>query len=94
MNIVEQFMDQEKLYRTEGRKGVENLCTLCRAIGYKDPQYFGTLSSKASLGDLVNFLEDNSGAIEQLIEFIALNSDRNAEWQENIASQLYETEEN
>lgn len=65
------FIDQEGLYRIEGRQGVENLCTIARALGYKDPQYFGQLSAKACLGDLICFLEDNPGAIEAMLVWIA-----------------------
>ncbi len=41
--VVDQFIDENKLHRTEGRKGVENLCRLVRAIGYKDEMYFWTI---------------------------------------------------
>lgn len=68
---LQRYMDQEDMHRLEGRKGLENLCKLARALGYKDPQYFGTLTSDAAVGDLINFLEDNSGAIEAIIEWIA-----------------------
>jgi hypothetical protein len=68
--LLDQYMDQEKLYHIEGRKGVEALCQLTRAIGYKDPQYFGQMTSKAAIGDLICFLEDNPGAIEALHNWI------------------------
>ena len=58
------------MHRTEGRRGVEQLCQLTRALGYRDSQYFGQLTSKASLGDLVMFLEDNPGAVEALHTWI------------------------
>lgn len=79
---IEAYMDQEKMYRTEGRKGVENLCKLVSAIGYKDPQYYGQLSNGASLGDLVNFLEDNPGAIEAIINWIGEQD--SSEWKDSI----------
>ena len=68
--LLDAYMEQENLYRTEGRRGVEALCQLTRAIGYKDPQYFGQLTSKASIGDLICFLEDNPGAIEAIHDWI------------------------
>jgi len=86
--VLDQFIDQEKLYRTEGRRGVENLCTIVRAIGYKDPQYWGQLSSKAAIGDLICFLEDNSGAIEAMLEWI--KERRSPEWTEALIEQLPE----
>jgi hypothetical protein len=68
--LIDAYQAQENLHRTEGRRGVEQLCQLTRALGYRDSQYFGQLTSKASLGDLVMFLEDNPGAIEALHEWI------------------------
>lgn len=70
MSKIEEFIDTENLYATEGRRGLTNLCTIVRAIGYKDPQYFGQLDGRSSIGDLVEFLEDNSGAIEALMNWI------------------------
>lgn len=84
--LLEEYADKEKLYRTEGRKGLENLCQICRAIGYKDPQYFGQLTRNASIGDLINFLEDNSGAIEAIVSWIG---DQDiTEWKDNVQKQL------
>ena len=68
--LLDAYMDQEKLYRIEGRQGVENLCTLARAVGYKDPMYFGQLSSRAAIGDLICMLEDNPGMIEAIHNWI------------------------
>lgn len=68
--LLDKFMTQENLYRTEGRRGVENLCTLVRALGYKDPQYWGQMTSKACVGDLIMFLEDNPGCMEAIHTWI------------------------
>jgi hypothetical protein len=88
--LVDEYMEQEGLYSTEGRRGVENLCTLVRALGYKDPYYNGQMSSKAALGDLVMFLEDNSGAIESLVSWI---QERDVtEWAESLQEQLFDDE--
>lgn len=54
----------------EGQRGVENLARLCRVLGYRDPTYFGQFDHDGSYGDLINFLEDNSGAVEAIKEFI------------------------
>ena len=68
--LLDAYMDQEKMHNMEGRRGVENLCKIAQALGYKDPQYWGQLNSKVALGDLVMMLEDNSGLIEAMIEWI------------------------
>lgn len=82
---LDKFINEEKIYSMEGRRGVENLCTIARQLGYKDPMYWGQLSSKAILGDLILMLEDNSGMIEAMIKWIG--NQRSAEW---ISSLQYE----
>lgn len=72
--LLEKYMDENNLYRVEGRAGVTNLCQVARAIGYKDPVYFGQLTSKAAIGDLICFLEDNPGAIEAIYDWIRDNN--------------------
>lgn len=84
--VLDAYFEQEEMHRWEGRKGVENLCQLARAIGYKDPQHFGQLTRKATLGDLIDFLEDNSGAIEAIVEWVR---DRDIpEWRELLEEEL------
>jgi hypothetical protein len=68
--LLDIYMEQEKMTRMEGRKGVENLCKIARALGYKDPMYWGQLTSTAAIGDLIMMLEDNSGMIEAMLEWI------------------------
>lgn len=68
--LLDAYMDQEKMNNMEGRKGVENLCQIAAALGYKDPMYWGQLTSKATVGDLIMMLEDNSGMIEAMVEWI------------------------
>lgn len=82
MTLVDDVMDENSMYRIEGRKGVENLCKLVRMLGYKDPQYYGQLTRDAYIGDLIMFLEDNSGAIESVINWVReQNVD---EWVDNL----------
>lgn len=87
---IEKYRDQQEMYSNEGRRGVENLCKLARVIGYKDNQYFGQLSNGSSIGDLIEFLEDNSGAIDAVIEWMGtINA---PEWKEAIKEELVEEE--
>lgn len=85
-DLLEAYLDQDALDATEGRRGVENLAKVCETLGYKDPQLFGTLSNGASIGSVINFLEDNSGAITAMLEWIA--TQRSPEWKEAIAAKL------
>ena len=84
--LVDAYMQQHNIWRIEGRRGVENLCTLVRALGYKDPQYWGQMSSKACLGDLVMFLEDNPGCMETIHGWI--RDQKSPEFVEALKSQI------
>jgi hypothetical protein len=78
--LVDAYMEQENLHRLEGRKGVEAICQLAAALGYKDPTYFGQLTSKATVGDLLCMLEDNPGMVEVMVEWVrASNSQEHKE---------------
>lgn len=85
-DMIDAYQLQENLHRTEGRQGVEHLCQLVGALGYKDPQYFGQMTSKASLGDLLLFLEDNPGSIVAIHEWI--RRQRSPEFKEALAAHL------
>jgi hypothetical protein len=67
---IQQWRNRERANTTEGETGVKNLCRLTNAIGYKDPQYFGQFAHDGSYGDLIEFLEDNPGAVEAIIDWI------------------------
>lgn len=69
--VLDTFIDQEGIHNFEGRRGVVNLCRLVRALGYKDPYHQMQLSEKASIGDLIMFLEDNPGAMEAIVNWVA-----------------------
>lgn len=91
MSKIRELIDQEELYRTEGSRGFSNLCKIVRMIGYKDPLNQGQLSQGGSTGDLMCFFEDNSGAIDAVIDWIA--KQRSTEWDEEIESQLQSDED-
>ena len=92
-STVERFIQQQELHRTEGRRGVENLCKLVQSLDtqYKDRQYFGQLNNGTSIGDLILFLEDNSGAVTAIIEWIS--EQNNNQWKQLLNEQLPEDEE-
>jgi len=89
--LIDEYSDQEKMH-FEGRRGLENLCKLIEALGYRDTlQYFGQLNNGACIGSLTDFLEDNSGCIEAMITWISKMN--NPEWRESIKSSLNELTE-
>ena len=53
------------------RKTLKGLCNLSRKLGYKDPQFQLQNSDGSCVGDFLEFLEDNEGACEALIEWIS-----------------------
>lgn len=83
---IEKFHEQEHLNSYEGRRGVITLARTARALGYKDSQHFGSLGNGAYAGDLLEFFEDNSGAIQAVMEWI--QTQRSTEWHESVESQL------
>ena len=68
----------------EGRRGVIELCKVASLLGYKDPQYFGQLSSGAVIGDLIEMLEDNSGLIQAMLDHISSTGNHIPEWKANM----------
>lgn len=69
--LLEQYMDQERMHNMEGRKGMEHMCQIAGALGYKDPMYFGQLTRKATVGDLLLMLQDNPGMIEAMLDWLS-----------------------
>ncbi len=90
-SLLDAYMAQEKMHSLEGRRGVENLCQIAGALGYKDPQRYGQLTRKATLGDLLCMLEDNSGMIEAMIEW--LRSRNFSEFREPLEALVPEADE-
>jgi len=83
--LVTTFRDENSLHSNEGRSGVENLCQVVRAIGYQDKN-FGAFSRKGAYGDLIEFLQDNPGAIEAIYNFI--DETDIPEWKQSLNDQI------
>lgn len=89
--LLDTFIDQNNIHHTEGRRGVVNLCKLVAALGYHDGMRFGQLENGAALGDLIAFLEDNSGCIEAVVNWIRKNEGL---WADQLVDQVpYEDDE-
>lgn len=88
--LVDAFIDQENL-RLEGRRGIEALCQISAALGYKDPTYFGQLTQAAILGDFIEMLQDNPCVIEAIVETI--KNSRVPEWIENMEQVTNESDD-
>jgi hypothetical protein len=85
VQLIEEYRDYKGMHCMEGSSGVENLCKMVRALGYRDSMNRMQFRD-GCLGDLVEFLEDNSGAIEAIVAWIG---ERNVpEWKDNLESEL------
>ena len=86
-DAIEAYQKQERIHSHEGRRGVINLAKCVRAMGYRDMQNFGALGQGACVGDLIEFLEDNSGVIEAIFFWIC--EQRGTDWQSSITNCLH-----
>ena len=74
--LIEKYTDQEKMYHFEGGRGVNNFEKLIGVLGYRN---------------MDSFLEDNSGCLEAMIEW--LGTQHNDEWIEALEAELPEPED-
>ena len=83
--VLQRWQEQEKAYHYEGTQGVDNLEKLCKAIGYtRNGAYIGA-------SPIFNFLADNSGAIDAIIEW--MGTQNVPEWVAELQNELPELEE-
>jgi hypothetical protein len=90
-SLIAEYQDEKKMHCHEGSRGVENLCRLVNTMGYQDAMHRGQFAQDGCHGDLIEFLSDNPGAIEAIINWIG-DQDQE-EWKENILSELPERAE-
>lgn len=79
-DLLDEMIDLKRL-RFEGETGLKNLNTVAQILGYKQSPW-------ANGSPLEEFLCDNSGAIEAILEWIKAQNFR--EWVESIESELPE----
>lgn len=89
--LLDDHIQAEKIWCVEGTTGVKNLCRIVRALGYKNFQNFGQFDG-ACYGDLIDFLEDNSGAVEAILEWIK-EFGGNDDWEESLRQRLEDEDE-
>jgi hypothetical protein len=79
--LIEAWRDQNRAHSFEGESGIAKLEQLCETLGYRNNGF--------RFGDPIQqFLCDNPGACDAIVEFITEWTDRNDEWRENIADSL------
>lgn len=85
---LNKYIDQERIYQTEGERGVANLCKVAETLGYRDPQRFGRQVNGTYIGSLLNFMGDNPGIVEAMFEWIG--EQNIPEWKELLTKSLNE----
>lgn len=70
-DVLDQYIDQEQMHSFEGERGVKNLTNIVEALGYCN---------------LKEFLSDNSGAINTIVEWIG--EQRCPEWKESLKDHI------
>ena len=88
--LIESFQNEKNVHNFEGKRGLTFLCMLSRALGYRDSLYFGQLTKDAIIGDFLEFLEDNPGVIESIVEWIG--NTEIEEWKDSIKMELHQEE--
>ena len=79
MDNFDIYLDQNRMWHFEGHSGVDKLKKVIRYIcDYRD-HFQNTLEE---------FLADNPGATEMIVEWIRNNIDSVQEWKENLADQV------
>jgi len=81
--ILDKFMEQEEIYTFEGATGSRNLETIINALGY---------SGSGWTSRIEEFLSDNPGLQEVIIEWVGETIDKVPEWKENLLAELAEEE--
>lgn len=79
--LFEKYLEDNRMYHFEGTDGVRNLDNLCANLGYTSGQFIGANS-------IMNFLADNPGAIEAIVEFVRDHIGDIPEWQENLELEM------
>ena len=82
--LFDTYMDEE-FRSVEGERGVRNLEKLCETLGYGE----GFMRNRA----IEEFLCDNPGAVQAVVEFIGEWVARNSDWQDRLMDVVGEEDE-
>ena len=78
-DVVDTYIDNF-MFRLEGEQGVRNLEQMCETLGYGS----GFMRGRA----IEEMLQDNPGAVEAVVQFLADWAVRNTEWNAALAEVL------
>lgn len=75
-DLLNDYIDQEKLWNQEGERGIQNLENIVNVLGY---------------ANLDEFLSDNPGAIEAILEWIGTQNV--TDWKKKLTEAVDEEEQ-
>lgn len=81
--LFDKYLKDNRMWRMEGTDGVRNLETICANLGYTSGQFIGA-------NPIMNFLADNPGAMEAIVEFVRDHIGHIPEWQESLELEMYD----
>ena len=81
-SALRRYMDNNKMYCMEGQRGGRYMEQIASEVCGYTPDYSGVM---------MNFFEDNPGAIEAVIEWIGTR--KNSDWKDNLESLVGPEEE-
>lgn len=84
-DLLDQYLEDNNIRNFEGERGVRNLEQLVETLGYGQ----GFMRNRA----IEEFLADNPGAVEAVVNFIGEWAERNTEWQESLRNACEDSEE-
>jgi hypothetical protein len=83
-DLVEEYIDANRLYSFEGDSGLAKLEKLLGALGYSGHNFrYGS--------PIESFLSDNSGAVEALVDWV--RDQNNTEWKRSLEAALPEEDD-
>lgn len=75
---MDDFLQEERMFTFEGQQGLNNLNRICKALGYEEQMYRNGTS-------LEEFLRDNSGCCDAIVNWITDHMDDSDEWKVNLS---------
>ena len=76
--VMQQYLDKNRIYCFEMEQGIRSLNQICAELGYKEEGFrYGS--------SFEQFIQDNPGCCEKIIEWITEQLDHDSEWKESLS---------
>lgn len=85
-DVFDAYLSKNKMHSFEGTSGVRKLDTICETLGYHTGQFVNGRP-------IENFLADNPGACDAIVEFIRNWVPRNDDWESELRNEIGEDED-